>query len=135
MKKLIVVLCLVMLGVFPAVARDLEGNEGAWYRLHLGTGVGDKAVSTELLRRFVDKEITPRFPAGLTATDGRGQWKSDEYGVIRERTIIIDIYCPDTEDSAQKVEAIAKAYVEKFKAAKASLYVVRVPGISAKIYY
>ena len=135
MNKLILALCLALLCVFPALAQTVEHNEGVWYRLHLGTGVGDKAVSTELIRRFVDKEITPRFPAGLTATDGRGQWKSEEYGVIRERTIIIDIYCPDTEESAEKVAAIAKAYVAKFKAAKASLYVVRVQGISAKIYY
>ena len=135
MKKLVLVLCLVLLGAFPVLARTLERNEGVWYRLHLGTGVGDKAVSTELIRAFVDREITPRFPAGLTATDGRGQWKSEEYGVIRERTIIIDLYCPDTEESAEKVAAIAKAYVAKFKAAKASLYVVRVQGISAKIYY
>ena len=135
MNKMLLSLCFVLVCVFPALAQTVERSDGAWYRLHLGTGVGDKAVSTELLRSFIDKEITPKFPEGFTINDSRGQWKSDEYGLIRERTIVIDILCPDTSESGEKVAAIARAYVERFKAAKASLYVTRVSGVSTMLYY
>ena len=135
MNKLILALCLALLCVFPALAQTVEHNEGVWYRLHLGTGVGDKAVSTELLKSFIDKEICPKFPDGLTIIEARGQWKSEEYGVIRERTIIIDLHCPDTDDCREKIAAIAKAYADRFKAAKASIYVIRVGNVSTALYY
>ena len=135
MNKLILALCVVLMCVFPALAQTVERGEAAWYRLHLGTGVGDKSVSTDLLRSFIDKEICPKFPEGLTIADSRGQWKSEEYGLIRERTIVIDILCPDTDESGEKIATIAKTYVERFKAAKASLYVIKIKGVTTTLYY
>lgn len=135
MHRLILAVCLVVLCVLPARAQTVESSEGAWYRIHLGTGVGDKAVSRDLLKSFIDLQITPQFPNGLTVIDARGQWKSEEYGVIRERTIIIDIRCPDTEESGAKIADIAKGYVERFKGAKASVYVIKISGVTTTLYY
>ena len=135
MHKLVFAVFLALLCVLPAHAQTREHNEGAWYRIHLGTGVGDKAVSRDLLKGFIDQQITPHFPNGLTITDSRGQWKSEEYGVIRERTIVVDILCPDTEESADKIAGIAKAYVERFKGAKASVYVTKINGVASTLYY
>lgn len=135
MNRGILVFLLALLCAFPALAQMEERGEGVWYRLHMGTGVGNKAVSTDLIRSFIDGEITPRFPEGLTITEARGQWKSDEYGVIRERTILVDLQCPVTEECAAKVDAIAKAYVERFKAAKASIYIRRIQGVATSLYY
>ena len=135
MHRVILAVCLVVLCALPARAQTMESSEGAWYRIHLGTGVGDKAVSRDLLKSFIDQQITSHFPNGLTITDARGQWKSEEYGVIRERTIVIDIRCPDTEESSNKIAEIAKGYVERFKGAKASVYVTKISGVASTLYY
>lgn len=117
------------------MAQTVERNDEIWYRLHLGTGIGDKAVSFELLKSFIDQEITTKFPDGFTIFDSRGQWKSPEHGLIRERTIVIDIQCPDTDDAKEKIDSIARAYVFRFKAAKASIYVKRISGVDTTLYY
>lgn len=47
-------------------------------RLYFGlgpAGVPDKGVSENAWRDFLDKEVTPRFPAGLSVVDVYGQWQ------------------------------------------------------------
>src|SRR6185295_15467302 len=52
-------------------------------------------VSESEWTAFVDSLVTPRFPDGLTVTDGRGQWRYENGRIGRERTkIIIIIYDP-----------------------------------------
>jgi len=45
-----------------------------WRRSELLFGAG--AVSETAWRNFLGKEVTPRFPEGLTAFEGYGQWKA-----------------------------------------------------------
>src|SRR5258708_37517248 len=53
-------------------------------QLFFGRNVGDKAgVSEADFRRFVDEELTPRFPDGLTVLDGGGQRRGGEDRRIR----------------------------------------------------
>ncbi len=41
-----------------------------------GRKIGDRIAVTETKwSRFVDREITPRFPDGLSVVDARGQWR------------------------------------------------------------
>ncbi|WP_217146898.1 DUF3574 domain-containing protein, partial [Streptomyces sp. AC627_RSS907] len=66
-------------------------HRGAAYvetRLFFGTARADGGapVTDRQFRAFVDRRITPRFPAGLTLQEGRGQWR-DRHGTIqRERS-------------------------------------------------
>ena len=44
--------------------------------LMFGRKIGDRiGVSEAQWARFLDREITPRFPDGLTVIDTRGQWR------------------------------------------------------------
>src|SRR5258708_18668971 len=48
-------------------------------QLFFGRNVGDKpGVSDADFRRFVDEELTPRFPDGLTVLDGGCPWRGAE---------------------------------------------------------
>jgi hypothetical protein len=66
------------------------------------------------LRRFVDQEVTPRFPDGVTVVDGGGQWKGSENRMIREASKVVLVVLPASGGGA-KVEAVRTAYRSRFK--------------------
>ncbi|TWT09446.1 DUF3574 domain-containing protein [Reyranella sp. CPCC 100927] len=85
--------------------------------LYFGRDIGGRAeVSEAQWTRFVDEEVTPRFPAGLTVTDARGQYRDTQTGKIdRERSKRLTVLVDDLAASRPKFEAIATAYKQRFK--------------------
>ena len=67
------------------------------------------------LRLFVDQEVTPRFPDGVTVVDGGGQWKGAENQMIREAAKVVMIVLPAKGDPTAEVEAVRMAYRARFK--------------------
>ena len=85
-------------------------------QLFFGRNIGDKpGVSETEFRRFVDEEITPRFPDGLTVLDGGGQWRGDENRLIREASKVVLIVLPKGRDAPARVEAVRAAYKSRFR--------------------
>ena len=90
-----------------------------WVDTHLYFGLGpadapDKGVSKAEWRAFLDKEVTPRFPAGLSVMDVYGQWEGKQEAAperIRSERLIIDY--PATRENAAKIEAIRAAWKRK----------------------
>jgi hypothetical protein len=68
-------------------------------------------VSEAEWQRFVDDEITPRFPDGLTIMDAQGQWK-DTSGIVRERAKHLLILLPGGDTG--KLDAVRAAYKSRF---------------------
>lgn len=83
-------------------------------QLFLGAKPPARISDTEI-RKFVDAEVTPRFPDGVTVVDGGGQWRGDENRLIREAAKVVTIVLPETGDPAGKVEAVRAAYRSKFR--------------------
>jgi hypothetical protein len=83
-------------------------------QLFLGAQPPARVTDAEL-RKFVDAEVTPRFPAGVTVVDGGGQWGGDENRMIREAAKVVMIVLPDEGDPLGKVEAVREAYRAKFR--------------------
>ena len=83
-------------------------------KLYFGLGPADdatKGVSAAQWREFLDKEVTPRFPSGLSVVDIYGQWLSKKSGNverIRSKMLVIDY--PATKENAARVEAIRAAW-------------------------
>lgn len=67
------------------------------------------------LRRFVDREVTPRFPDGVTVLEGGGQWKGADNRLMREAAKMVLIVLPDSGDGHARVEAVRTAYRVQFK--------------------
>jgi hypothetical protein len=64
---------------------------------------------------FVDKEITPRFPQGLTVMSGIGQWRNSAGTITRERSRMLVVwYSSRSDESEADVEAIRSAYKAQF---------------------
>ena len=86
-------------------------------KLYFGLGPADdaaKGVSEAGWRAFLDKEVTPRFPAGLSVVDAYGQWQGKGETAperIRSKELIIDY--PATKANAAKIEAIRAAWKQK----------------------
>ncbi len=73
------------------------------------------AVRDAEWERFAATEITPRFPAGFTVFDARGQWMSLESGKIsREASRVLRVAVLPGGSVAERVEAVAAAYRRRF---------------------
>lgn len=84
-------------------------------QLFFGRNAGDKAaVSDADFRRFVDEEMTPRFPDGLTVIDATGQWRGDENRLIREASKVVLIVLPKGRDTPRRIDAVRAAYKARF---------------------
>jgi hypothetical protein len=85
--------------------------------LLFGRNIGSRlGVSEAAWRRFVDREIVPRFPDGLTVFDASGRWRdrrSDR--LVREPSKIVEIVLPGTPDDIARLNEIAEAYKRRFK--------------------
>jgi hypothetical protein len=91
-------------------------------KLYFGLGPADapdKGVSEAAWRDFLDKEVTPRFPAGLSVLDVYGQWQSKPAQAhprttperIRSKMLIIDY--PATPENKARIEAIRTAWKQR----------------------
>jgi Protein of unknown function (DUF3574) len=106
----------------PAVAPTLSGDRAhpaqtsGWVdtRLYFGLGPADhpdQGVSEARWREFLDREVTRRFPDGLSVADIYGQWLSKGESAperIRSKILIIDY--PDTQENREKIDAIRAAW-------------------------
>ena len=87
-------------------------------RLYFGTERpdGGPPVTEKQFLAFVDRRITPRFPAGLTIHDGRGQWRDADGTIERERSYEVTLLYPASEARARhpRIERIRTAYERSF---------------------
>jgi Protein of unknown function (DUF3574) len=92
------------------------GQTSGWVDTKLYFGLGpaenpDKGASEAQWRAFLDKEVTPRFPNGLSVVDVYGQWQGVKQPVperLRSKMLIVDY--PDTQVNRDKIEAIRSAW-------------------------
>ncbi|NUR42262.1 MAG: DUF3574 domain-containing protein, partial [Streptomyces sp.] len=65
---------------------------------------------------FVDKEVTPDFPDGLTVQNGRGQWRDASGRIEKERSYELILLYPVAQAGAsdRKIEGIRRAYEKAF---------------------
>jgi hypothetical protein len=86
-------------------------------KLYFGLGLADhpeQGISETEWRGFLDREVTPRFPSGLSVVDVYGQWQGkDERAPERLRSKMLIIYYADTGENREKIEAIRGAWKRK----------------------
>jgi hypothetical protein len=79
----------------------------------IGRHVG---VSEAAWRHFLDREVTPRFPDGLTVVSALGQWRDRNTGrVVREPSKLIMIVLPGKADDQARLDAMVAAYKRQFQ--------------------
>ncbi len=84
-------------------------------QLFFGRNIGTKpGVSEAAFAKFLDEELTPRFPDGLTVIDGGGQCRGAENILIREASKVVLIVLPPKGDASKRVNAARDAYKARF---------------------
>ena len=109
----------------PVTAPTLTGDPAhprstvGWVdtKLYFGLGPADdtkQGISETEWRGFLDREVTPRFPSGLSVLDVYGQWQGkNETAPERLRTKMLIIDYPYTDENRTKIEAIRTAWKQK----------------------
>ncbi len=77
---------------------------------------GGPAVTDKQFMGFVDKEVTPGFPDGLTVQTGRGQWRDADGTIEKERSYELILLYPVSAAGAsdRKIEEIRSDYRKAF---------------------
>ena len=116
------VLVLALVTVVPATAVAQQGNNAHvgsnWSRTELffGTAIrGGGVVTDEQFKVFLDSEITPRFPLGLTLLTGFGQFLNSTGVIQQEKSFVLILLYPlSSHDSNRKIEEIRTLYKARF---------------------
>ena len=115
----ILLLTLVFAGGAGAQLLDCRGGQHPTQvaELLFGRNIGNRVgVSEAAWARFVDREIVPRFPDGLTVFDASGRWRDRKRDrVVREPSKIVQIVLPGTPEDVARLNEIAEAYKRRFK--------------------
>jgi hypothetical protein len=120
----LVVVAFVLGGGVAAVA-DGTGEQPAKRRceryvrteLFLGSRQRDGAeVSADEFAGFLDREVTPRFPDGLTVLTGTGRYRDRSGRMLHERTELLILLYPGASKRASdgRIEEIRSAYARQF---------------------
>jgi hypothetical protein len=100
------------------VAPEVEAEPWIRTELFFGTAKPDgSAVSNAEWEAFLDSEITPRFPDGLTVISGDGQWQGEDDVIVEERSKIVILLYPREaiDESNAEIEDIRAAYEQRFQ--------------------
>ncbi len=119
----------------PTTVGTVACGEGAkaGYAAELlfGRNIGERlGVSEEDWQGFLDAEISPRFPDGLTVLDAKGQWRDTATGrIVAEPSKLLVLVFFNEDDGRGKAGAIARAYKVRFDQ-QAVLTVIRPACVS-----
>jgi hypothetical protein len=76
--------------------------------------LGRGKASDARWRAFLAKEVSPRFPDGLTVYETIGQWRDPARNVIvREKSRVLRMIVP-ADTARDKIDAVAEAYKTQF---------------------
>ena len=101
----------------PAVACNAPQRPMQQIELMFGRSIaGHLRVDAAAWSRFLAREITPRFPDGLTVLDAAGQWQDPVGGrLVREPSKMVIILAADEAPVHERIAAIVAAYKQRFR--------------------
>ncbi|OWY67014.1 hypothetical protein B7486_33800 [cyanobacterium TDX16] len=116
----------------PAV--ETTANREAYVRDELYFGrsqPGGGEVTAEQWQKFVDTEVTPRFPDGLTVIDAYGQFLNSAGILAREDSKVLILLYVSTPERERSIQGIIDAYKSKFQQES----VLRVTDVPARVSF
>ena len=98
----------------PALA---DSFEFARTELFFGTAKPDGAVTEAEFLAFVDAQVTPRFPDGVTLLRGSAQFRGDDGAIVKEDSFVLILLYPleGIRESSRRIETIRRLYKEAFQ--------------------
>lgn len=112
---------IILIFIFLSTNQIAFANGEKFYRTELYFGMdipgGGGEVSEEDWNKFVDTEITARFPDGFTVLQGYGQFKDSAGEIERENSRVVILFYPKKTrvEVYKKIEEIRAAYKKQFR--------------------
>ncbi len=95
--------------------QQLVGETFNRTELYFGAGKPGKDVTRRQFERFVDDEVTPSFPDGLTFLTGEGQFRGSNDVIVEERSFVLILLYPTNDKKANgEIQQIRKDYKDAF---------------------
>lgn len=110
-------------GTAPSGAITCPAGARPMARLELLLGAASSEADWQA---FLDTEVTPRFPDGLTVLSGYGQWRNAAGIIAKESARVLLVWYAPSPDAHARIETIRAAYKARF----AQESVMRVDGFS-----
>jgi Protein of unknown function (DUF3574) len=83
--------------------------------LYLGLTSRGQGISESQWQAFLTREVTPRFPDGLTVWEADGQWRQADGTIGRERSKVLLLVHEDTAAVRTSVGALITQYKKQFQ--------------------
>ena len=100
------------------MAQNILTNSHEMLSITLAFGLtepGGRAITASEWSDFLAREVTPRFPAGLSVVEAQGQWQDEPGGpVTHEPARLVWILTPKTATLAPALAAIRASYRKRF---------------------
>jgi hypothetical protein len=98
--------------------KHVTGEQFIRTELFFGTAMPDSGkVNRKKWDRFLENEVTPRFPDGLTVLTGIGQFRDSNGRIVQEKSIRLILLYPlrTLKSSSEKIEQIREVYKQAFQ--------------------
>src|SRR3954471_20131101 len=110
--------CSVSASLQPPVAKAAatRPSPDEWVRTELYFGLSKRdgaTVADADWNRFVDEQITPRFPDGFTVISAQGHYLQDGQ-VAAEASRVVTILHRRAHDVDDRIDALVEDYVQRF---------------------
>jgi hypothetical protein len=103
----------------PESINHTKTTPAVWNRTELYFGTlrpNGSFVTDAEFQQFIDLQVTPRFPDGLTLLTGYGQFKNSAGVINKERShVLILFYPPPMRDASKLIQEIREIYKAKFQ--------------------
>jgi Protein of unknown function (DUF3574) len=77
--------------------------------------LGAPEISDQEFQNFVDGQVTPRFPDGLTLLTGKGQFRNAAGLIVQEGSKLLILLYPFSKQSSAAVDEIRTEYKNTFQ--------------------
>jgi hypothetical protein len=72
-------------------------------------------ISDGAWKEFIDAQVTPRFPDGLTVLSGSGQFRAKDGRIVREGARVLVLLHRPSREAEAAIEQVREAYRNAFQ--------------------
>lgn len=91
------------------------GERWARTELYFGLSKPDGSyLANEDWDRFLNEEVTPRFPAGLSVVEAAGQWRNSSGRIEQEPSKVLVLFHPANPAATAEIDRIRSKYRQMF---------------------
>lgn len=102
----------------PSLAAIDSDTTPEWIQvdLYFGRNIGQtQRVTERQFQAFVNQQITPRFPDGLTLYNAAGQYLDSQGNLILERSKVVTLILEDTQANEAAIDQIMQQYQQQYQ--------------------